>query len=70
MARRDAAMQPLPSAEDLSEVLSAHVEAGRRVVCLRPGSGFTDAAGRVLRTTLHERGHACETLPGAAWPSD
>jgi precorrin-2 dehydrogenase/sirohydrochlorin ferrochelatase len=54
MARRDAAMQPLPSAEDLSEVLSAHVEAGRRVVCLRPGSGFTDAAGRVLRTTLHE----------------
>ena len=70
IARRDAAMQPLPSAEDLSEVLSAHVEAGRRVVCLRPGSGFTDAAGRVLRTTLHERGHACETLPGAAWPSD
>lgn len=67
MARRDAAMAPLPT-EDLAAVLSLHVEAGRRVVCLRPGSGFTDAAGRALHATLSERGHACETLPGAVWP--
>ena len=68
MARRDAAMEPLPTDEDLGEVLSRHVAAGRRVVCLRPGSGFTDAAGRALHASLSERGHACETLPGAAWP--
>ena len=68
MARRDAAMEPLPTGEDLDEVLSRHVVEGRRVVCLRPGSGFTDAAGRALHAALGERGHACETLPGAIWP--
>ena len=68
MARRDAAMQPLPLADDLVEALSRHIEAGRRVVCLRAGSGFTDAAGRALQAALGERGHACETLPGAVWP--
>ena len=70
MARRDAAMEPLPAGDDLASVLSRHVEAGRRVVCLRPGSGFTDAAGRALHAALSERGHACETLPGAVWPGD
>ncbi|MEF9977518.1 MAG: NAD(P)-dependent oxidoreductase [Thermomonas sp.] len=70
MARRDAAMQPLPHADELADVLSRHVEAGKRVVCLRPGSGFTDASGRALRVALSERGHACETLPGAVWPED
>ena len=68
LARRDAAMQPLPSTADLVEELSAHVQAGRRVVCLRPGSGFTDAGGRELRAALAARGHACETVPGAVWP--
>ena len=68
MARRDAAMEPLPTGEGLREVLSRHVEAGRRVVCLRPGSGFTDAVGRALHAALRARGHACETLPGAVWP--
>jgi precorrin-2 dehydrogenase / sirohydrochlorin ferrochelatase len=68
MARRDAAMEPLPADDDLAVVLSRHVEAGRRVVCLRPGSGFTDAAGRALQAALSDRGHACETLPGAIWP--
>ncbi|HSD15957.1 MAG TPA: NAD(P)-dependent oxidoreductase [Thermomonas sp.] len=68
MARRDAAMEPLPASDDLVDVLSRQVEAGKRVVCLRPGSGFTDAAGRALRVALGERGHACETLPGACWP--
>lgn len=68
MARRDAAMQPLPASDDLIALLSRHVEAGRRVVCLRPGSGFTDAGGRALHAALGERGHACETLPGAVWP--
>ncbi len=68
MARRDAAMQPLPASDELAAVLSRHVEAGRRVVCLRPGSGFTDAAGRAVHAALGERGHACETLPGAIWP--
>ena len=70
MARRDAAMQPLPHADELADVLSRHVEAGKRVVCLRPGSGFTDASGRALRVALSERGHACEILPGAVWPDD
>lgn len=70
MARRDAAMQPLSPADELADVLSRHVEAGRRVVCLRPGGGFTDASGRALRVVLGERGHACETLPGAVWPDD
>ena len=70
MARRDAAMEPLPPADELADVLSRHVEAGRRVVCLRPGSGFTDAAGRDLQAALHAHGHACETLPGAVWPRD
>lgn len=70
MARRDAAMEPLPTGEDLAEVLSRHVVAGRRVVCLRPGSGFVDAAGRALHAALSNRGHACETLPGAVWPDD
>ena len=64
----DAAMEPLPTGEDLDEVLSRHVVEGRRVVCLRPGSGFTDVAGRALHASLSERGHACETLPGAVWP--
>ena len=68
MARRDAAMAPLPTSEDLAAVLSRHVVEGRRVVCLRPGSGFTDAGGRALHAALGERGHACETLPGAVWP--
>ena len=70
MARRDAAMEPLPARDDVADVLSRHVEAGRRVVCLRPGSGFTDAAGRALHAALRARGHACETLPGAVWPED
>lgn len=70
IARRDAAMQPLPTSDDVLEVLSAHVQAGMRLVCLRPGSGFTDAAGRALQAALHARGHACETVPGAVWPSD
>jgi precorrin-2 dehydrogenase/sirohydrochlorin ferrochelatase len=68
MARRDAAMQPLPASDHLAEMLSRHVEAGRHVVCLRPGSGFTDAAGRTLRAALDARGQPCETLPGAVWP--
>ncbi len=68
MARRDAATEPLLAGDDLVAVLSQHVEAGRRVVCLRPGSGFTDAAGRALHAALGARGHACETLPGAIWP--
>ena len=68
MARRDAAMSPLPPADSLVTELSRHVEAGSRVVCLRPGSGFTDAGGRALHAALVERGHACETLPGAIWP--
>ena len=70
IARRDATMQPLPASDDLLAALSAHVQAGRRVVCLRPGSGFTDAAGRDLQAALHAHGHACETLPGAVWPRD
>lgn len=70
MARRDAAIEPLPAGDDLADALSRHVEAGRHVVCLRPGSGFTDAAGRALRAALAARGHACETLPGAIWPAD
>lgn len=70
MARRDAAMQPLPAFDGLAEVLSAQVEAGRHVVCLRPGNGFTDAAGRELRNALGKRGHACDILPGAVWPND
>ena len=70
IARRDAAMQPLPSNEDLVATLSAHVEAGSRVVCLRPGSGFTDAPGRALRAALGGHGHACETIPGAVFPHD
>ena len=69
MARRDAAMEPLPPADELVVVLSRHVDAGRRVVCLRPGSGFTDVDGRALHAALGERGHACETLPGAIWPN-
>ena len=68
MARRDAAMEPLPASDHLAEALSRHVEAGRHVVCLRRGRGFTDAAGRALHTALGTRGHACETLPGAVWP--
>lgn len=68
IARRDAAMEPLPASDELAAVLSRHVEAGRRVVCLRPGSGFTDAGGRALHAALRARGHACETLPGAVWP--
>lgn len=70
IARRDAAMQPLPASDDLLAALSAHVQAGRRVVCLRPGSGFTDAAGRALHAALNARGHACDILPGVVWPSD
>ena len=70
MARRDAAMEPLPPADELADVLSRHVEAGRRVVCLRPGNGFTDAAGRALHAALGERRHAYEVLPGAVWPDD
>lgn len=70
IARRDAAMLPLPTSDDVLEVLSAHVQAARRVVCLRPGSGFTDATGRDLHAALRARGHACETVPGAVWPSD
>ncbi|GHB99600.1 siroheme synthase [Thermomonas carbonis] len=70
IARRDATMQPLPTTDDLVELLSAHVQAGLHVVCLRPGSGFTDAGSRGLRNALSERGHACETLPGAVWPGD
>lgn len=70
MARRDAAMEPLSPVDELADVLSRHVEAGRRVVCLRPGSGFTDTAGRALHAALAARGHACETLPGAVWPDD
>lgn len=70
IARRDAAMLPLPTSDDVLEVLSAHVQAARRVVCLRPGSGFTDTTGRDLHAALRARGHACETVPGAVWPSD
>ena len=70
LARRDAAMHPLPQIDDLASVLSAHVLAGRRVVCLRPGSGFTDAGGRAVHAALVTLGHACETLPGAVWPDD
>lgn len=70
IARRDATMQPLPVSNDLVATLSMHVQAGRHVVCLRPGSGFTDAAGRELHAALQARGHACDTLPGAVWSSD
>jgi precorrin-2 dehydrogenase/sirohydrochlorin ferrochelatase len=70
MARRDAPMEPLPAGDDVAAELSRHIDAGRRVVCLRAGSGFTDAAGRALRAALGARGHACELLPGAVWPDD
>ena len=43
LARRDAATGPLPAGDDLEELLSRHVQTGKRVVCLRAGSGFTDA---------------------------
>lgn len=65
LARRDAEARPLPPDAALLPLLSAAVEAGHKVVCLRAGVGFT---GRALEAALRERGIACELIPGAVLP--
>ncbi|MFT4256142.1 MAG: NAD(P)-dependent oxidoreductase [Pseudoxanthomonas sp.] len=62
MARRDAETRALPAAA--MPALQAAVAGGRKVVCLRNGTGFTDTEGRHLQTALRECGIACEQVPG------
>ncbi|HEY0332126.1 MAG TPA: NAD(P)-dependent oxidoreductase [Stenotrophomonas sp.] len=63
MARRDACIEPLRAGEALIVHLQALVARGERVVCLRAGEGFFDAAGRALAASLVEVGMVCENVP-------
>jgi precorrin-2 dehydrogenase/sirohydrochlorin ferrochelatase len=65
LARRDAARMPMPVDEEaLRDLLIRHVNAGQRVVCLKPGNAFQRAPHDRLSRELVAQGIACEVIPG------
>lgn len=65
LARRDATRMPMPTdAEALFAAMVRHVNAGQRVVCLKPGNAFQSVAGDRLAQRLIQQGIACNVIPG------
>jgi precorrin-2 dehydrogenase / sirohydrochlorin ferrochelatase len=65
LARRDATRMPMPADEEARRaLLIQHVDAGQRVVCLKPGNAFQRAPDDRLPHELMAQGIACEVIPG------
>jgi precorrin-2 dehydrogenase/sirohydrochlorin ferrochelatase len=65
LARRDATRVPMPTDEEARRsLLIQHVNAGQRVVCLKPGNAFQRAPDDRLPSELIAQGIACEVIPG------
>lgn len=69
LARRDAARLPMPTDDEVRlDLLVRHVDAGRRVVCLKPGNAFQVPPDDRLALALAERGIVCEVIAGVSLP--
>lgn len=67
LARRDATRLPMPSDDEVRlDLLVRHVDAGQRVVCLKPGNPFQAPPDDRLSLALAERGIACEVIAGVS----
>lgn len=69
LARRDAARLPMPTDDEvLLDLLVRHVDAGQRVVCLKPGNAFQVPPDDRLAHALAERSVVCEVIAGVSLP--